>query len=787
MKRIGLLSLLTVALATTSLHADTIYDDPQVADRPAEQTVRSLPKIAFTKRHHLAKPFGVGTVYCWSVYRPGGGLFIYDPAHPEQEPRMIFDAAKGVIFDMSLSYDAKKILFSYMRLTRDPELDKEKLGYRGNVDSFHLYEIGVDGCGLKQLTFGRYHDVSPVYLPDGRICFTSTRGESYSMCQPGLSSALYTCKADGTDMIRIEHSTLASMTPFVLDDGSILYMRWEYQDKSLFTLQGLWTVNPDGTRVRLFYGNTITNPNVIWQAKAVPGRPNHVLATLGPHHGNPVGAIGLINRSLGTENPEATTNLTPEFDFTPSKAVHTGGGPGDKQYVWAFRDPWPVTKDVALVAYGGPAKDGPGRYRLFAIDYEGNKTQVYEDEQISCFHPMPIVERPTPRRIIPIARSESPKGTFLVTDVYQGLLEYGIERGTVKEIRVLTQVPKRCNMRGHRQWDHDPLISRGSYYVKRIVGRAPVEPDGSAHFEAPAGIELYFEALDEAGREICRMGSVTQLMPGERQSCIGCHESRDAIIPPPKGIPAAMRRAPSKLKPAPFGGDGTVDYVKHVQPVFDRHCVRCHSGETPGAQLDLSGDKTRFFNMSYENLLSKNWVHFIYINKGLTDFFRPLETGCPKSRLVAHLEQGCPGNQGKIIPDRDRRIIYAWIDANCSYYSTYANTRPGTPGSRDLYRGGWYGELNAAGLGRPNDYDVNFTRPECSPLLLKNLSATAGGWHTGDAPLKSKSEERYVKALEAITKGKAELDARPRVDMPGAKPVDYPVDYGGLYKGFAGP
>lgn len=787
MKSLGFLSLLAVALYGTSLRADSIYDDPRVAGKPAAEAVRSLPKIAFTKRHHLGKPFGVGTVYCWSVYKPGGGLFIYDPARPDEKPRMIFDASKGVIFDMSLSFDARKIIFSYMRLTHDPAIDKEKLGYRGNVDSFHLYEIGVDGSDLKQLTFGRYHDVSPIYMPDGRICFTSTRGESYSMCQPGLACALFTCAPDGTDMLRIEHSTLGSMTPCMMDDGSILYMRWEYQDKSLFTLQGLWTVNPDGTRVRLFYGNTITNPNVIWQAKPVPGMPNHVLATLGPHHGNPVGAIGLIDRSLGTENPQGITNLTPEYDFTPSKAVHTGGGPGDKQYVWAFRDPWPVDQRISLVAYGGPKPGGPERYRIFALDYQGNKVQIYEDPEISCFHPMPLVARPMPRRIIPIARSESPTGTFLVTDVYQGLLQYGIKRGAVKEIRVLTQVPKRCNMRGKRQWDHDPLISRGSYYVKRIIGQAPVETDGSAHFEAPAGIELYFEALDSEGRELCRMGSTTQLMSGERQSCIGCHESRDATIPPPSGIPMALRRAPSKLSQPPWGDDGPVDYCRRVQPVFDRHCVSCHSGENPAAQLDLSGGKTRFFNMSYENLLSKDWVHFIYINRGLTDFFKPLETGCPQSRLVEYLERGCPGNEGKAIPDRDRRIVYAWIDANCPYYPTYENTRPGTAGSRDLYRGKWIGKLNGAGLGKPNDYDVNFTRPEWSPILLKNLSESAGGWHTGDAPLKSKSDELYVKALQAIKEGKAALEANPRVDMPGAKPVDYPVDYGGLYKGFAGP
>jgi len=423
--------------------------------------------------------------------------------------------------------------------------------------------------------------------------------------------------------------------------------------------------------------------------------------------------------------------------------------------------------------------------------------KLLEDDQLSCFNPVPLVPREAPRAIAPLAETQTDFGTFFVSDVYRGLLDNGIERGQVKEIRIMTQVPKRCNMRGHRIYDHDPVVSRGSYYVKTCFGTVPVEDDGSAYFKAPAGVELYFEAVDRDGKEVSRMGSTTQIMPGEHQSCVGCHEPRlnTAIhAGPPK---TAIRRKPSEITPPPWGESGPVDFVRHVQPVLDRYCVKCHAGAEPDGSLDLSGDKTRFFNMAYEDLLRKNLVHFIYINRGLTDNFLPMTTGSHVSRLTEFLENG----HGKVhVPDRDRRTIYTWIDANCPYYGTYDNTRPGTPGSRDLWTGPWMRPLHEAmdsgvaarGTGgkRPGikDGEINLTHPEFSRVLFVHLAKSAGGLAEDEAALfDDKSDPNYQAALAAIRAGKQALDDKPRVDMPGAKPVPYPVDYGGLYTGFAGP
>jgi hypothetical protein len=210
--------------------------------------------------------------------------------------------------------------------------------------------------------------------------------------------------------------------------------------------------------------------------------------------------------------------------------------------------------------------------------------------------------------------------------------------------------------------------------------------------------------------------------------------------------------------------------------------------------MDLSGDKTQYFNMAYDSLLATRQVHYIYINQGLTDNFKPMTTGSHVSKLTKLIETD-HGEKVKMakIPDKDRRIIYAWIDANCPYYSTYDNTRPGTPGSRDLWSGAWMKGLRSAIRTsrvriRMGVTDVNLTHPEYSRILTASLAKSAGGMaDDAKAAFKNKSDPRYVAILKALQSGKKALDDNPRVDMPGARPVDYPTDFGGLYTGFAGP
>jgi mono/diheme cytochrome c family protein len=789
--------LLVVVVHTASANVNTQPCNSSVSsecDAKGAAMLRNCPPVAFIKRPSHGRK-GTNATMLGQRTKVGSSICVYDPANPKAGTKTIFETNEGFIFDMSVSYDAKKLLFSFM-----DRIPQEK-------DSFHIWEINVDGTGLRQLTFGPYHDASAVYLPDGKITFCSTRVESFSLCQDFLAAAMFVIDGDGGDLRRLEYNTLCDTTPYVMDDGSILFGRWEYQDKNIFCTQGLWTINPDGTTVQLFYGNTLTIPNSIYGAKQIPNTMK-VLCTMAPHHGRPLGAIGIIDRSLGLENPKALVNITPEIPYIPrvGDKWHDGRnrswGPGDEEFSWAYGDPYPISENLFLVAYGGPRSGGPQRYRLFLMDDKGYKVQLYDDGKISCYNPVPLKVRPLPHKIPGELPPPHGEGTFFVTDIYRGLLDKGVTRGQIKELRVMSQIPKKYNTEGPRYHDHYPVMSQGSYYAKYCYGSVPVYEDGTAYFKAPAGVELYFIALDADGKEIRRMGTVTQITAGEQQGCVGCHESRFTTPANNSKIMKRLAKGPDEIEP-PAWGAGPMSFVKQVQPVFDRYCVECHSGRNPEGGVDLSGDKSRFYNMAYRALVDRNLVEYYYINEAPTGNFPPLGSGSWISKLTKIIESE---HAGVKMDDISRRNVYCWIDGNAPYYGTWNMSRPYTQGGRDTWkrlRDGkrgqiepepWFADFSkvykancASCHGLKADW-INLSNPDYSRVLNSHLSADAGGMgivkeETGkQSPVfESTDDEMYQAMLVAIQEGKKALDAKPRVDMPGARPIAQQRNFGKLY------
>ena len=751
-----------------------------------------LPRIAYITRHPLSRPNSI-SCHLWQSRpsRPGCGIHVFDPARPTEPPATIFSDPEGCIYDMNVSYDARTLFFSY----------------RGKDEThWHIYRIGVDGTGLRQLTSGPFQDVSPAPLPDGGLIFVSTRRGGYTLCQPGPASNLHRMEADGSNIRCVSMNTLADFSPQMLPDGRVLFTRWEYIDRDLTYRQSLWTQNPDGTAYQLFFGNTIRDVGTFWQARPLPGYSDVVVATFAPHHGWPHGAIGLVTTRNGIEAPrgEGFVWITREFSLI-----------GDRSHQWSYRDPFPLSDSVFLVAYGG---GGAQRFRIYLLDIQDNKQLLIEDPSIGCYNPLAL--RPTPKPAVVASQTEAaeePYGAFLLVDVYRGLS--GIERGRAKSIRVMEQIRKSEDLIS-RAYDQSPVMSYGTYYAKRTWGTTPIGEDGSAHFRVPALREIYFQILDAEGRELQRMTSGVQVMPGQTISCIGCHEPRSDAPPPQQYSPEAHGPAAELVRP-PWTTDGIVDFPTVVQPVLDQYCVRCHGGANPDAGLTLTGDKTRLFSMAYDNLLGRSrsyrqhdmatgemlaserekpkpLVHFYWLLRTPTAVNQPLWTGSHASRLLDYIDTD---HCGQLIPQSDRRRIYLWIDANVPYYGTYANSRPASPGKRDLctdaktgkelpwfaqdYRGVYTRQCQSChgALPQPNDHRaiwdgrlawINFSNPHLSPALTAHLSREAGGRgiavsQDGQAkPLFSTADDPdYRTMLKAIEEGKRLMLANPRADMPG--------------------
>ena len=191
-----------------------------------------------------------------------------------------------------VSYDGREVLFAYCHVEKAPP-DRER-----HLDHFfHLYEVRADGSGSRQLTDGAFDDFAPRFLPDGKIVFISTRRGGFHRCGRGPCPVhtLALANADGSSPRPISFHETHEWDPAVLDDGRVIYTRWDYVDRNAVFYQQLWTVRPDGSDVRIFYGNNTLNPVGIWEARPVPGS-HRVMATAAAHHAMTAGSIILVDR-----------------------------------------------------------------------------------------------------------------------------------------------------------------------------------------------------------------------------------------------------------------------------------------------------------------------------------------------------------------------------------------------------------------------------------------------------------------------------------------------------------
>ena len=192
----------------------------------------------------------------------------------------LVDASQGVILDCELSLDAKTVLFAWKKSMQEP---------------FHLFTIPVEGGQPRQLTSGDHHNFNACWLPDGGIAFLSTRNPQFAYCWNSPVGVLHRMNADGGDVRRISANYLNDFTPTVMEDGRIIYGRWEYVDRPAIPIQKLWTIHPDGTMLSGYFGNRVLGPATFIEARAIPGGSGRVLCTMTGHNGRCSGAIGIID------------------------------------------------------------------------------------------------------------------------------------------------------------------------------------------------------------------------------------------------------------------------------------------------------------------------------------------------------------------------------------------------------------------------------------------------------------------------------------------------------------
>ena len=640
-------------------------------------------QLLFCKRVPTSYSHLVMQYYGWRA-RPGGGLFVLDEPGRSLRCRDILDGRlqTGCVLEPRLSYDGRRVVFSYVDCPNGP-LAPDAVSNEDPSDRnyYHVYEVGVDGSGLRQLTDGPFDDLMPCYLPDGGIAFMSTRRKGYARCFGGQFSTrwdvytLHRMNGDGSNIRGLSFHDTNEWFPTVSNTGHILYARWDYIDRDAVTHQNLWASRPDGTNPIAVWGNATAAPHCTFQLQPIPDSTKIIFAA-SAHHSIAGGPITIVDASVAADGEAALERITPEIPFPEAESRDI------REYYTA---PWPLSEDFYLVGYSPyplvwePGANPAHALGIYLLDRWGNRELIYRDPQIGSTNPCPLRPRPVPPVLAShLAESdrEPADGEMFVADVYQGLGD--VPRGQIKELRIVQILPKTTNVA-----NLPPIGIAAEENGRAVLGTVRVEPDGSARFLVPAGKPLLFQALDQDGCAYQTMRSLTYVQPGEKVSCVGCHEPKMTAPVTPIADLAALRRPASRIQPGPWDGR-PFSYVQVVQPVLDQHCVRCHGGEKTEGQIVLIGESQGAFSRSYVTLMQddgafwhagtnpNNAAKFLVPRFGGRNQVQMTPPGglygARGSRLMKLMRDG---HEGVKLSADDLRRLALWIDMNAIFYGVY--------------------------------------------------------------------------------------------------------------------
>ncbi len=683
--------------------------------------------------------------------RLGPGLTIltdWKSGRPKAHAILEGQLPEGSCRNPDLHYDAKKVVFAFC--------DHTAGSGRGDK-RFFLYEAAVDGSWVRQLTgterdplktwndraSALIEDNDPCYLPDGELVFISTRSQSYGRCHGGRYNpawVLHRCDVNGDNIRQISFNNENEYEPSVLNDGRIVFTRWEYTNRHEMYFHMLWWCRPDGTGISQYYGNDTLFPMMVVEASAIPGT-EKIVATAQGHHSYNTGTTVVYDVRQGENGEAPVTHITPETPYSESQ-----GWP-DPHY----SHPYAITEEMFLVSRANhrvhpqgqtPPEADRGIYLVYP---DGGRVLIYEDSDVASFSPIAVRKRLRPPMLAPATSPNAPAtGTVLIQNAYltqndpQGL----IRPGSIKQIRV--------NAIGVQ-----PHSGRSACSMtvpveipKKVLGTVPVDERGMACFKAPAGVALQLQLLDEDGMAMLTEKSFFYLQRGETRSCVGCHAAPETSPPSVSGF----GKPPCKLTPSAGPQyEGGLSFMRTVQPVLDRYCIRCHGLEKTDGDVDLVMDD-QTFPRSYQALVALG-DHRIGLKGYKTNensISRPYEYYAYGSKLPKMLLE----KHGDVAMDRDSFMrIIEWLDLNAQCYgdlfqNKLEQRRIDAKAMEELraYATKVVGSKIAA---EPDRALINVAQPDESRILKAPLDQSAGGWGQVDT-WKSTEDEGYRKMAALV-------------------------------------
>ncbi len=591
-----------------------------------------------------------------------GNLYKLSPIAPDGVVTPITNFTGAAISDPAVSFDGKKILFSM----RPPG------GTWRNI-----WEINADGTGLRRVTSGGGHDFDPLYLPDGRILFTSDRDNEMDEYNHAPAEHLYTCDMDGGNLERISYNQSDDFDPELLPDGRILYTRWEhFGQQNRFPL---FFTHPDGTGTFHLFGPH--DRNFFHPTMTPDGR---ILAIESTMIEGDAGPIAVLKTESGPADP-ATGGPTQHWDVVTPQ-VNNDGEP------WAygaFRYPRSIGGGRYVVSYTLPAaEETQADYGLytFTLTQSGAGTAedpatftlagltfLYNDPTSQEYDAQLLAPHAKPPVIPSIVDRGVDYGVFLAQDVFNRGTNDGQEvpvKGVdaIDSVAIIAARPTRPGEMND--------FSANEFEKRAIIGIAPVDPDGSFRVKVPANTPISFATLDAQGRGFVVKRTHLAVRPGEEfNQCVGCHEDRHAGPPVPTNpSPMAASHAPFDLN-VPASSFTVINYQNDIGPIVAAKCVTCHQPVVSGTDTTLAGnlDLTAVPDTTMEGrIFPRGYINLSGESMSATNVVNP---PFPRRSKLIDYVMGLGSHAGSFhttgatdsLTARERRLFNYWVMLGAQY------------------------------------------------------------------------------------------------------------------------
>src|SRR5215475_7729680 len=261
--------LAALAACSTGWHigSNSQVSDPGTVDSPVFYVKRQVP----VEVNGTLVQDDLRIMRTLTPSTPSADLFMRASASPAAaETNITARITAGQMWDVKdvdTSADGKRVIFAM----RGPLTQNQKTK---DPPSWRIYEYVIASDTLHPVINPAtdpdpptVNDVSPHYLPDGRIVFSSTRQtqsqgilldehkpqfQAQDEARKEPAFVLEVMNADGTDVHQVSFNQSHDRDATVLANGRVLWTRWDNAPGK--DAMSLYSANPDGTDLQLYYG-----------------------------------------------------------------------------------------------------------------------------------------------------------------------------------------------------------------------------------------------------------------------------------------------------------------------------------------------------------------------------------------------------------------------------------------------------------------------------------------------------------------------------------------------------